>query len=31
MIIENKTIYLAIDMITDLVKYFRRPFDGSDY
>lgn len=31
MIIEGKTIYLAIDLITDIVTFFRKPYNGSDF
>lgn len=31
MTLENKTLYLAVDLITDLVTFFRKPFNGSDF
>ncbi|KAL4465070.1 hypothetical protein ABPG72_009448 [Tetrahymena utriculariae] len=31
MIIENKTVYLGIDLISDIVRFFRNPYNGSDF
>lgn len=30
-ILEDKTLYIASDLITDLVSFFRKPFNGSDF
>ncbi|EAR98069.2 PH domain protein, putative (macronuclear) [Tetrahymena thermophila SB210] len=31
MMIENKTVYLGIDLISDIVRFFRNPYNGSDF
>lgn len=31
MILENKTLYLAPDLLSDLVLFFRKPYNGSDF
>lgn len=30
MTLESKAIYMAVDLITELVTFFRKPFNGSD-
>lgn len=31
MTIENKTVFLANDLITEIVTFFRKPYNGSDF